>query len=158
MRKYIGRVKNFDNFINENIQSELNIDNLFGKKLPIEHGSGYETTYWDKDLLIKKISDVITHNLFDRDFYYNWTNNGEEYFYIFKIDTLTPMMNDIDNTLNKFFVFKRTPYSTLEDVLVFKIDNRQLWIDNWFQNNKSISDELRSDYYRYRQKYADITL
>ena len=68
------------------------------------------------------------------------------------------MMNDIDNTLNKFFVFKRTPYSTLEDVLVFKIDNRQLWIDNWFQNNKSISDELRSDYYRYRQKYADITL
>ena len=121
MRKYIGRVKNFDNFINENIQSELNIDNLFGKKFPIEHGSGYETTYWDKDLLIKKISDVITHNLFDRDFYYNWTNNGEEYFYIFKIDTLTPMMNDIDNTLNKFFVFKRTLYSTLEDVLVFKI-------------------------------------
>ena len=72
-------------FLNENIQSKLNIDNLVDKKFPIELGSGVETTNWNKDLLIKKISDVITHNLFDRDFYYNWTNNSEEYFNIFRI-------------------------------------------------------------------------
>ena len=68
------------------------------------------------------------------------------------------MMNDIDNTLNKYFVFKRTPYSVNEDVLVFKFDDIQLWTDGWFQNNSSISDKLRSDYYRYRQEYANVIL
>ena len=158
IRKQIDRVKNWKQFLNESIQSELNIDNLVDKKFPIELGSGVETTNWSKDLLIKKIGDVITHNLFDRDFYYNWTDNGKEYYNLFKIDILTPMINDIDNTLNNHFIFKRTPYSRNEDVLVFKFDNNQLWIDKWFQNNKSISNILKSDYYRYRQEYAGVTL
>ena len=136
----------------------LNIDNLVDKKFPIELGSNIEKNNWDKDLLIRTLGDVITHNLFDRDFLYNWTNNGLEYFNIFKKDVLTPMIDDINNTLNKYFIFKSTPYSINEEVLVFKNDNSQLWIDNWFQNNKSISDKLKSDYYIYRQKYCGVSL
>jgi hypothetical protein len=145
-------------FLNERNLNNLKIDDLVDKKFKIELGSSVESTTWDRNSLVKKISDVITHNLFDRDFYYNWTDNGEEYYNIFKKTTLSPMIIDLNNTLNKYFVFKNTPYSRNEEVLVFIHNNNQLWIDNWFQTNETISDELKNDYYRYRQKYAGISL
>lgn len=145
-------------FVNENNQNKLRFYDLVGKKFRIELGSGVESTTWDKDSLIKKISDVIKHNLFDSDFYYNWTGNREEYFNVFKKTTLTSMIVDLDSTLNKYFVFKHTPYSINEVVLVFKNDDNQLWIDNWFQTNENISDELKKDYYNYRKKYAGVSL
>jgi hypothetical protein len=146
-------------FLNEGNLNNLKIDDLVNKKFYIELGTSSVSTTWDRDSLIKKISGVILHNLFDRDFYYNWTDKKEEYYNIFKETTLTPMIADINNTLNKYFELKTPPYPRVEEAkLFFKQHNNQLWIDNWFQTNETISDELKNDYYRYRQEYAGVSL
>lgn len=145
-------------FLNENIQSELKLDDLVGKKFYIEVGSGRESRVWDKDSLIKKISSVILHNLFDYEFYYNWTDVGGEYLQIFKKSTLEPMISKFDDTLNKYFEFENSRYGSDDRTLVFKDHANQSWIDSWFQTNKIIPDELKNDYYKYRQKYAGVTL
>jgi hypothetical protein len=68
-----------------------------------------------------------------------------------------PMMKDIHNTLNDFFAFERT---AMGEVFAFKSQWResQKIIDKWFQENKSISQQLKSDYYAYRKKYAGVEL
>ena len=143
--------------MNENHQN-LTFHELVDKSFKIELGSGTETGVWNKDALIDKLGDVIRHNLFDRNFYYNWTDKGEEYLNIFNKHTLKQMVENIDKTLNIFFTFERPAYSRNEDVLVFKEDNSQLWIDNWFKTNKFISEDLKKDYYNYREKYSGISL
>jgi hypothetical protein len=91
--------------------------------------------------------------LFDADFYYNWTDNGDEYSKIFDKDTIQPLLKNTDKTLNDMFKFNG-------DRLVFKIKGRKAeeWIDTWFQTNKSISKSLKQDYYDYRDKYAGVKL
>ena len=91
--------------------------------------------------------------MFDREFYYNWTDLGKEYNSIFEKETLSPMIKNIDRTLKEFFILKGS-------TLVFRLEgsNAQKWIDKWFQTKKFISNELKSDYYSYRKKYAGVTL
>jgi DNA repair protein RadC len=138
---------------------EIKFEELIGKKFSIEKGSGHTTKTWSKEDLLEEIKRVIKHNLFDKDFYYNWTNEGTEYSNIFDKYTLNPMIDDIDNTLNKYFVFKNTAYSPspFQKILIFEIENDRLYIDNWFKTNTHISSTLRNDYKKYREKYAGVT-
>ena len=133
--------------------NEVKLNDLVNTRFSIEVGSGKTTGNWSNEELIEKLKEAIKHNLFDREFYYNWTDLGKEYNSIFEKETLSPMIKNIDRTLKEFFVLKGS-------TLVFRLEgsNAQKWIDKWFQTNKSISNELKSDYYSYRKKYAGVTL
>jgi hypothetical protein len=133
--------------------NEVKLNDLVNTRFSIEVGSGTTTGNWSNEELIEKLKEAIKHNLFDREFYYNWTDLGKEYNSIFEKETLSPMIKNIDRTLKEFFVLKGS-------TLVFRLEgsNAQKWIDKWFQANKSISNELKSDYYSYRKKYAGVTL
>jgi hypothetical protein len=133
------------------------LEDLVGTRFQIEIGSCHTTGTWTEEKLIEKIKDAIVHYLYDRDFHYNWTRLEQEYYSIFKEETLMPMMKDIHNTLNDFFDFKRT---AMGEVFAFKLEWReaQKIIDKWFQETKNISKELKSDYYEYRKKYAGVEL
>ena len=149
--------KNFDKFSPDMIKyesiNEVKLNDLVNTRLSIEVGSGKTTGNWSNEELIEKLKEAIKHNLFDREFYYNWTDLGKEYNSIFEKETLSPMIKNIDRTLKEFFVLKGS-------TLVFRLEgsNAQKWIDKWFQTKKSISNELKSDYYSYRKKYAGVTL
>jgi uncharacterized protein YegP (UPF0339 family) len=133
--------------------NEVKLNDLVNTRFSIEIGSGKTTGNWSSEELIEKLKEAIKHNLFDREFYYNWTDLGKEYNSIFEKETLSPMIKNIDRTLKEFFVLKGS-------TLVFRLEgsNAQKWIDKWFQTKKSISNELKSDYYAYRKKYAGVTL
>ena len=133
--------------------NELKLNDLVNTRFSIEVGSGTTTGNWSNEELIEKLKEAIKHNLFDREFYYNWTELGKEYNSIFEKETLSPMIKNIDRTLKEFFILKGS-------TLVFRLEgsNAQKWIDKWFQTKKSISNELKSDYYSYRKKYAGVTL
>jgi hypothetical protein len=133
------------------------LEDLVGTRFQIEIGNCHITGTWTEEKLIEQIKSGIVHYLYDRDFHYNWTRLEQEYYSIFKEETLMPMMKDIHNTINDFFDFKST---AMGEVFAFKLQWResQKIIDKWFQKNKSISDELRSDYYAYRKKYAGVEL
>ena len=138
------------------VNHSIILNDLIGKYFSIEVGSGITSKNWDKENLIKEITNALFHNLFDREFYYNWIDSNEkkEYLQVFKEDTLNPMIQDIDNTLNKYFAFvKRGP----KEVLFFKRIDERAWIDNWFNVNKNISKKLKEDYRNYRIKYAGVT-
>lgn len=141
-------IKLFEQFVSES----LKFKDLVDTKFYIEVGSGTKSTTWNKDDLIQEIKRSIKHNLFDPEFYYNWTDNGKEYANVFDKDTMQPLLKNIDKTLNNMFSFKRNTLT-----FTFKKKNDE-WIDNWFQTNKSISDSLRKDYYEYRKQYAGVEL
>jgi hypothetical protein len=130
---------------------------LVGTRFQIAIGNCHITGTWTEEKLIEQIKSGIVHYLYDRDFHYNWTRLEQEYYSIFKEETLNPMMKDIDNTINDFFAFQRT---AMGEVFEFKLEWRdsQKIIDKWFQENKTISKELKRDYYSYRKEYAGIDL
>lgn len=136
----------------------LKFADLIGNSFPIELGSSHTTETWDDDSLSKMIRDVITHELFDREFFCNWTDKGQEYYTLFKESVLQLMMSDLDNTLERCFVFRKTAYSTLRNILVFKFENKTNWRDEWFKTNQAISKQLKEDYFQYREKYFGISL
>lgn len=142
-------IKLFEEFINESIKFKDLVDNKF--KIII--GSQTIGGTWNKRELTEEIKEAIMHNLFDWDFYYNWTDNDKEYFKAFDKDTLKPLLKNIDKTLNNMFAFK-------DNKLTFNIKGTEAeaWIDNWFKTNKSISNSLKEDYYEYREEYAGVKI
>jgi hypothetical protein len=142
-------IKLFEDFLNESI----NFKKIIGTRFGIEVGSITTTDTWNENNLIDKIEEVIKHNLFDADFYSNWTDNSAEYSKVFDKDTIKPLLKNIDKTLNDMFRFSG-------DRLLFNIEGAKAeeWIDKWFQTNKSISKSLKQDYYDYRDEYAGVKL
>ncbi len=140
-----------------NYLEQIKFDDLIGTKFEIELGSMTTCKIWDKESFIKEIKNVIQHNLFDSEFYYNWTNNKEEYIYIFNRDTSNPFLNNINKTINEMFVLNNGTYTNKK--LVFNLNNYSgNWVDNWFKTNESISNSLKQEYYDYRYKYASVNL
>ena len=144
-------IKLFEEFTLTN--ESLKFKDLVDTNFKIEIGSGTESGTWNQEELTEKIKEGIKHNLFDWDFYYNWTDNNKEYSKVFDKDTLNPLLKKLDKTLKDLFTFK-------DNKLTFNItrDDAEAWIDNWFQTNKSISKSLKQDYYDYREKYAGVKL
>jgi hypothetical protein len=139
-------------YIREMLNESLKFKDLVGTRFGIEIGSGIESGMWgDTDELTKNIENAIRHYLFDGDFYYNWTDEKNEYKRVFDEDVMKPLLKNIDKTLNDMFIFKGNK-------LVFNVDSPRNWIDNWFQTNKSISSSLKKDYYDYRDEYAGVIL
>jgi len=136
----------------------LKFADLIGNSFPIELGSSQKTQTWDADSLSSEIKAVIMHNLFDSDFFCNWTDDGKKYRSLFEDSVLKSLMNDLNATLNAYFVFQKTPYSTLKDVLVFKFKDSRNFIDNWFNTNNSIPKGLKEDYFGYRKEYFGVSL
>lgn len=131
--------------------SDIKLKDLISLNVAIQTGSSTIRNMdgWNNDDLIKQIRLTIKHYLFDSDFYFNWTDNKDEYLDVFNSEVLFPMMKDIDKTLNEFFDLKDNTLSFVE---------QKGWIDNWFINNKSISQKLKNDYYKYRKEYAGVNL
>ena len=144
-------IKLFEQFIN--ISENVKFKDLIDNKFEIIIGSETTSGNWNKVDLTEKIKEAIKHNLFDWDFYYNWTDNDKEYLKIFKKDTLQPLIKNIDKTLNNMFTFKGNKLT-----FNIKSGDAESWIDNWFQTNKSISKSLKNDYYEYREEYAGVKL
>jgi hypothetical protein len=144
-------IKLFEEFTLTN--ESLKFKDLVDTNFKIEIGSGTENGTWNQKELTEKIKEGIKHNLFDWDFYYNWTDNNKEYSKVFDKDTLNPLLKKLDKTLKDLFTFK-------DNKLTFNItgDDAEAWIDNWFQTNKSISKSLKQDYYDYREEYAGVKL
>lgn len=134
-----------------------NLEYLVGNRISFQIGSWGKTGIWNKEELIEEIRIAIKHELYDANFHYNWTNLGGEYLLIFNRETLEPMIKDIHNTLKDYFVFEK---QATGEVFTFKYygDEKRKMIDKFFQENKSISEELRNDYYSYRKKYAGVEL
>lgn len=140
--------------ISESVTNEsVKFKDLVDTRLNIEIGSRTSNGIWNQADLTEEIKKSIKHNLFDWDFYHNWTGKGEEYAKVFDSDVMKGLLTNIDKTLNDMFTFKGNK-------LTFNItgDEAQSWIDNWFQTNKSISKSLKQDYYDYRDEYAGVKL
>lgn len=161
------RIKKFKQFVNETVINEniieiSGVDSLVGKRFQIEEGSSGHLCYggWEKEKLLEKLRSVIKHELFSGDFCYNWTRHDREYRDVFEKEVLNPMMADIDNTVRNHFHFVRKSWLTDDLILKFKHteDENELFTDNWFKTNKSISKELKDDYFYYRKKYAGVEL
>ena len=159
-KKFLAK-KTYDDGGGIGDEGKLKFEDLVGKYFEIELGSSGTSTEWESKELLAYLKKVVTHNLFDSEFYYNWTDSDEkkQYLDIFTNDTLNEIFKNVTNALNKYFEFKTTAYSTNTKVLVFKYSNdfRDDWIDNWFKTNKKISVKLKVDYKRYREKYAGVT-
>jgi hypothetical protein len=136
---------------------EAKKEHLVNNRVRIKLGSGTTTKVWEEEELKNMLIDVIKHELFDSDFYYNWTKNKSEYVKSFNY-YLSNLTTDIQYMLDRWFIFKRTACSPNQDVLVFKDMETRLWIDEWFKSNNSVTQELRNDYYAYRKKYAGVDL
>lgn len=138
---------------------EAKKESLVNNRVKIELGSGTTVGVWKEEELKEMLIRVIKHNLFDSEFFYNWTINQIEYVKSFDY-YLSNLTKDIQYMLDKWFEFKRRPFCTYEDILVFKDDiDTRLWINEWFKSNNTISQELKNDYFAYRKKYAgeDLT-
>lgn len=145
-----------------NSNSGLKIEDLVGKKLTVEVGSGSEIGTFTKDQLIKKIREGLTHDLFNWDFYYNYTSSDtkNEYVKLYKETVLEPLMKNVNKTLNNWFDLKDASYNRFSnsEVLVIKEnkDFRKL-TDNWFMKTP-MSDKLRNEYKYYRKSYSGVNL
>jgi len=150
----------------QNMKSaKLDMKDFIGKKITIELGSSGETQVWNEEDFLKQIGKVLLHNLYDTDFAYSeFTDIGDIYRKNVINSDVLPLIqvDEINKTLNHFFKYDFTPYSSREKVLFFKLNRKdtQKWIDNWFettQNNppKVIKmDELKKEYYYFRLDYA----
>lgn len=124
------------------------MENLIDKKFDFVVGSTTYNQLWNEQDLTEQISKAIQYIMFDWDFYYNWTDNKEEYIKIFAKKTLAPMMENVEQTFTDWVEFDGKK-------LIFKIENVD--IDKWFMET-NMSNELRNDYYEYRKEYAGVYL
>lgn len=122
--------------------------NLIDKKFDFVIGSTTWNQVWNEQDLTEQISRAIQHTMFDWDFYYNWTDNKDEYLEILDKKNLAPMMESVEHTLENWFEFDGKK-------LRFKTENVD--IDKWFMET-NMSNELRKEYIDYRLEYAGINL
>jgi hypothetical protein len=122
--------------------------NLIDKKFDFVVGSTTWNQVWNEQDLTEQISRAIQHTMFDWDFYYNWTDNKDEYLEILDKKNLAPMMESVEHTLENWFEFEGKK-------LRFKTENVD--IDKWFMET-NMSNELRKEYIDYRLEYAGINL
>lgn len=145
--------------------TKLDINDFIGKRFSIELGSSDTSGVWNKEDFIQEIGRVLLHNFYDSDFAYSeYTDLGGAYKRNVINSSIIPLIKQskINKTLNDFFTYDYTPYSTREKVLFFKLKGPEVrkWIDNWFKKTKNNPpkvtrmDELRKDYYNYRLDYA----
>jgi hypothetical protein len=95
----------------------LKIDDLVGKKLTVEIGSAKYIDTFTKDELIKKIKEALTHDLFNYDFYYNYTSSDTkgEYMKLYKDTAIDSLMKNINKTLNDWFEIKDARFNPVSN-------------------------------------------
>ena len=150
------KIKLFEQFLNENKIPKLK--DLVNQPLSIEIGSSTSTKQgWSQSEIEEKIEQALMYNLFDWDFYYNWTDSGKKYKSFFERDIIKSFIKNIKKTLKDYFTLDKD-YGG-EDLLKFNIESykKEDWIDNWFQTSK-IPNDIKKDYYDYREKYAGVKL
>jgi hypothetical protein len=150
IKRKIDKIHN----INENT-----IKDLVGKKFRYVIGSGTESNidFNDDEYVLRNLGRIIKVNLFDGEFYFNWTDTDEKILYkeIFNDDIIEPLIKNIDKTLEKYFVINKD-----KNTVSWSLSNEQnrKIIDNFFLKNKKISDTLRNDYIEYRKEYFWVDL
>ena len=144
------KVKLFEAFLNEN----ANYKELINTRFRFEVGSGYTGALWSEEDFLKELKTSIKHELFDWDFYYNWTDSDSEYMDTFEKETLAPLMKNVQKTLKSLYTFDGKTLKFKGDK---KYNSSDEFKDNWFQTTK-ISKQLKKDYYDYREEYAGVVL
>jgi predicted kinase len=145
--------------------TKLDIKDFIGKSFSIELGSSGTTKVWNEKDFTEQIGRVLLHNFYDSSFAYSeYTDLGSAYRRNVINSSIIPLIkpSKINKTLNDFFAYDYTPYSTREKVLFFKLksEEKQKWIDNWFKKTKNNPpkvtnmEQLKKDYYNYRVGYA----
>lgn len=136
--------------------NNLKIEDLIGKKFYIDIGSTSVGSFepWTKEDIIKNMKKSIWYNLFDQDFYYNYTspNTKNEYYELFMKTIIEPYTKNINKTLNDWFEFNdpKNDYYW-KDAKYLELKKLPAgWIDKWFTKTP-MSDKLRNEYKYYRK-------
>lgn len=143
--------------------SGLKIEDLVGKKFYIEAGSDVvgSSMPWTKEQIIEKIKKSLWYNLFEQNFYYNYTSSDtkNEYYNLFIKNIIEPYTKNINKTLRDWFELnnpKSDSYFQNGKVLEIK-QVPSNWVDKWFMKTP-MSDKLRNEYKAYRKKQFSVTL
>jgi hypothetical protein len=143
------------------ILNELKLSDLVGKTYTYVVGSGgsSNSTPNSKEKVLQFISEAIRHYLFDSDFYMNYLDSNQQKVYksIFEKEVLTPLLKNIDKTLQTYFELKSDKYRT-SVVWKIPIDKTRLLIDTLFRTNKKVPSDIKKAYYDYRLEYAGVKL
>ena len=146
-----------------NSNSGLKIEDLVGTKIYIEDGYGVVGTLvpWTREQIIEKIRKNLWYNLFNQNFYYNYTSSDtkNEYYNLFIKTIIEPYTKNINKTLRDWFELndpKSDSYFQNGKILEIK-QVPSNWIDKWFMKTP-MSDKLRNEYKAYRKKQFSVTL
>lgn len=143
------------------ILNELKLSDLVGKTYTYVVGSGgsSNSTPNSKETVLQFIDEALWHYLFDFDFLFNYLDSNQQKVYksVFKQELLTPMLKNIDKTLQTYFELKSDKYRTS---VVWKIprDKTRSLIDTFFRKNKKVPSDIKKAYYDYRLEYAGVKL
>ena len=143
------------------ILNELKLSDLVGKAYTYVVGSGgsSNSTPNSKETVLWFIDEALWHYLFDFEFLFNYLDSNQQKVYksVFKQELLTPMLKNIDKTLQTYFELKSDKYRTS---VVWKIprDKTRSLIDTFFRKNKKVPSDIKKAYYDYRLEYAGVKL
>jgi hypothetical protein len=132
--------------INEDIIDDIVKSGYF----KIEMGSGTTGHQNPKSKDVKKYFEtLIRHEFMDRDFYHNYTDNGEEYLKSVNSEIVEPFMKNLKGFIKKYMdVSKDGVYSMKRNF------DKEKFVINHIKNSKKISKETKSDYYEYQLDYV----
>jgi hypothetical protein len=134
--------------------NNLKIEDLVGKKFYINIGSTEVGSLdpWTKEGIIKNMKKAMWYDLFDQDFYYNYTspNTKNEYYELFMKTIIEPYTKNINKTLNDWFEFNNPKNDYYyKDAKYLELKNAPAgWMDKWFMKTP-MSDKLRNEYKYY---------
>lgn len=143
--------------------SGLKIEDFVGKKFYIEAGSDVvgSSVPWTKEQIIEKIKKTLWYNLFEQNFYYNYTSSDtkNEYYNLFMKNIIEPYTKNINKTLKDWFEYNDPKSNSyFQDGKVLEIKQvPKGWVDKWFMKTP-MSDKLRNEYKAYRKKQFSVIL
>lgn len=136
--------------------SELRVGDLVGGGYRYIIGSSEEKSLvQDRNYILDVIERSLRHYFYDKEFALNYLdgNGRKEYDRFFEKEVLTPMLRDIDNTLNSLYVISN-------DKVRIKLNGGQLRgvIDGMFKKKTKLPTDIKQAYRDYRLEYAGVKL
>jgi hypothetical protein len=106
---------------------------------------------FDYDYLKRVIYNTIAHYFNNDDFYFNWLSDDRQRkeYSIFISELWKKHIDDIDGTLNKYFVLKNTPSSYNDKLYVY---NGTFNLPTEIEKSKSLSQDVKTEFQEYRFK------
>jgi hypothetical protein len=148
-------IYNSENKLEEkDIPKNITFKFLIGLEIIFKNKKYSNRSYGQPRLIIRDIQNTINANRFDSNFA-KYSDNRDLYVKTYLDEILNPLINNLDETLEKHFdvslqVVKK---KGLQNVLILTFNDTtapEKWILNWFKTNKNIPEVLRDEYLEYR--------